>query len=95
MPFDTYIQFVHLIDEHDNQLVAQSDRQLGQIIYPADAWQPGEVIVDRVILDLPAGNATDRYQLRAGVYQYPSLQRLRVPGTADNSVLLGPITVTP
>ena len=95
MPFGTYTQFIHLINPRDNQIAAQVDRQLGRVIYPVDAWQPGEVIVDQVVLDVPAGDAEDHYQLRAGVYLYPSLQRLHVPGGSDDSVSLGEVTASP
>lgn len=93
MPPDRYVGFLHLIDPATGGPVAQDDHALGQESYPFNAWQPGEVIRERFTLaippDLPAGD----YPLRLGVYTWPSLTRLTVPGSADNVVALPPARI--
>jgi hypothetical protein len=93
MPAGTYIGFVHLLDSTGSTLIAQSDHQLGQDLYPVNAWQPDEVVIDHYRLAIPAGAAPGQYVLRVGVYTWPSLERLAVPGHGDNLIELLPVTV--
>ncbi len=93
LPPDRYVGFLHLIDPATGGPAAQDDHALGRESYPLNAWQPGEVIRERFTLaippDLPAGD----YPLRLGVYTWPSLTRLTVPGSADNVVALPPARI--
>ncbi len=90
---DTYTLFVHVFLPDGTALVAQTDRVLGQAVYPVNAWGADEVVVDTVGLSVPAEAAPGAYPLRVGVYRYPSLARLPVPGTAENVIELPPLIV--
>jgi hypothetical protein len=95
MPPGTYMGFVHLFTPDGAALVAQSDRQLGQYRYPVNAWQPGEVVIDSQSLSVPDQAAAGHYVLRAGVYLWPSLERLTVSEFANNLIELRPLNVQP
>lgn len=58
-----FTPFVHLED-------AQGQRwsQVETFAYPAEQWSPGEVIVQRVDVPIPAGAPPDDYRLRVGLF---------------------------
>ena len=78
-----YTVFTHLVGQDGNP-VFQLDNMPQQNRYLTSLWSPGEVILDDygVLLppDLPAGT----YQLRVGLYQLETGQRVPLrDGTAD------------
>jgi 4-amino-4-deoxy-L-arabinose transferase-like glycosyltransferase len=87
MPPAMYVSFVHLINAGAT-LVAQDDHILGQESYPLTAWQPDEIIRENYTLALPAHLEPGEYQLWLGIYRWPELERLAVPGNPDNVVIL-------
>ena len=93
MPADTYTQFVHLMTADRTTLLAQVDRVLGRAVYPVNAWGDADVIADTVELTIPPGTTAGAYPLSIGVYRYPSLERLTVPGSPDNILALGTLLV--
>lgn len=94
MPPGDYIVFIHLLDADGQNLVGQSDHALGHNRYPVGAWQTGEVVADDHALALPADLPPGRYTLRAGVYTWPSLERLPVStGHPDRLLDFGPVVV--
>ena len=93
LPQGTFIGFIHLYDMETNSLVAQEDHVLGQVQYPLNAWQPDEVVIEHYSLQIPHDQASARYGLRIGVYTWPDLVRLTVPGNPDDIVELKPIDV--
>jgi hypothetical protein len=94
LPQGTYVGFVHLFDPAA-ALVAQNDHLLGGESYPLGAWQPDEVVVETYGLLVPEDAALGSYALRAGIYTWPDLDRLAVPGHADDIVELGTVEVAP
>ena len=89
-----YVLFVHVVD-NQGQKVAQRDAALRGDDYPTSHWQPGEVVVDRADVQLPALPAGD-YRLEIGLYDAADGQRLPVSGLAEaanGSVALTTITV--
>jgi hypothetical protein len=92
VPAGTYMGFAHLVDPATNELLAQDDHRLGQAQYPVNAWQPGEVVVDRYELPVSAA-AAEEVVVRIGAYTWPDLARLPVPGHADNVIYLQPVMV--
>lgn len=94
LPYD-YALFVHLIDAGGNR-VAQRDAPLRQDEYPSSRWQPGEIVVDRADLPLPA-LPPGRYDLRIGVYRMDTGERLPLaepaPGSDGSTLLLTTIEV--
>jgi 4-amino-4-deoxy-L-arabinose transferase-like glycosyltransferase len=88
--------FVHLVDG-DGALVAQSDA-LPAAGYTTDRWIAGEYVVDIHTLALPAvpaatGNWGERVQLRTGMYDPITGDRLPVFDGAGNPVPDGVVTL--
>lgn len=71
----TLVRFVHLVDDQD-QIIAQADTIPGAGRVDMSLWQPGEYVVDQVVLRLPEGSAPPR-RLYLGLYD-PSTGK-RVP----------------
>jgi hypothetical protein len=89
-----YRVFVHLLDALGHK-VAQSDGEPALWVRPTSSWAPGEEIVDRHGMLLSGELAPGVYQLRVGLYDPASGQRLHLVGSADDGVTIGPIKVQP
>ncbi len=72
-----YTVFNHLLDEH-GELVAGYDSQPVNGSYPTSIWSPGERILDRRHLPIPAALKPGHYRLAIGLYYQPTGQRLPV-----------------
>ena len=70
-----YTVFSHLLDEQD-QIVAGYDSQPVNDSYPTSLWSPGERVLDRHLLPIPASLPPGRYHLAIGLYYQPTGQRL-------------------
>jgi 4-amino-4-deoxy-L-arabinose transferase-like glycosyltransferase len=95
---DDYMGFIHLLGP-DGQLVTQDDHELGRGFYRVYFWQPDEIVRERYELILPNDAPRGDYSFRAGVYRFPSLERLGVRSadvpTQDNTVTFGTLRVEP
>jgi 4-amino-4-deoxy-L-arabinose transferase-like glycosyltransferase len=93
------VRFVHLLGP-DGQLVAQQDTTPCQGGCPSSSWLPGEILVDRVELALPADLPPGSYTLAVGWYDAAApAQRLAAVDAAgqplaDNVLLLSELAVT-
>ncbi len=89
-----YTVFVHLIDAAGS-ILAQEDRQpfAGDQPYPSDLWLVGEVVADGHTLLIPVDAPSGEYRIRVGLYLQENGQRLSIPGTPDNAVIL-PVTLS-
>ncbi|MCB0242041.1 MAG: hypothetical protein KDI12_01445, partial [Anaerolineae bacterium] len=68
-PLDADVtSFVQLLASNDEK-VAQSDHQPGGVFYPSSMWQPGETLLDRHDLTIPANAAPGPYRLLVGLYR--------------------------
>ena len=67
-----YTAFVHLLDA-DGQLLTQLDRPPAG--YPTSDWQPGEIVVDTYIIQLP-DQLPAGVKVQTGFYYLPTLERL-------------------
>ena len=92
MPPNRYVAFAHLIDGN-GRLLTQDDHTLGQERYPLNAWRPGEVIREAYVLPIPADATPGEYHIALGIYTWPDLNRLAVPGNADNVAVVAPVRV--
>ena len=63
-----YTSFVQLLSP-DGSKAAQSDHLVGGVYYPTSLWQPGETLLDRHTLEVPAGAPPGPYQLFIGMYE--------------------------
>lgn len=77
-----YTVFVQLLDA-TGKLVAQLDSPPASGQLPSSSWQPGEIIADLHKIPLPAGLASGRYRLIAGMYQPATGARLGLIGGGD------------
>ena len=77
-----YTVFTHLVGP-EGALVAQHDSWPVIGFRPTTTWKPGEGIVDWHWLDLPAGVPAGIYELRVGLYDTQTGQRLNVPATGE------------
>jgi len=91
-PTTDYDAFVHLLDA-SGQRVAQSDHRPGGVYYPSSLWQPGELLADAHTIALPATLPPGTYTLHTGLYDKPTMKRLPIPGSPDDSLELGAILV--
>jgi hypothetical protein len=72
-----YHVFVHLVDEAGT-LVSQSDGVPDYDRYPFDEWAPGQTVVDSYDVPVPDGQSMASYELRVGIYDYDTGERLPV-----------------
>lgn len=79
---EDYTSFVHLLGEGPEPLV-QADGQPRSGDYPTSLWLPGEVVVDRKTLTLPADLSSADYTLAIGLYPAPGAPNL-TPGASDD-----------
>lgn len=92
---ENYHVFVHLLNA-DGDKLAQRDGGPVQWMRPTSAWQPGEIIVDRYGLLLPADLPYGSYSIAVGLYNPITGQRLPVSaGPGDYAIELGPVAVQP
>jgi hypothetical protein len=88
--------FVHLLNV--NQVLQASDGDSGDGFFPLRLWQPGQVIVDERLINVPPG--VDRAQLliEMGIYDRTTNQRVNVieatPPVIDQALLLGGATAS-
>lgn len=94
MPSADYTVFVHLLDGN-GQLVAQSDLTPGNGYAPTSRWTPGEAVVDRHGLILPAGVAPGRYDVMVGLYEAMTGVRVPLVSAEGDAFLLTQIDVQP
>ena len=80
---ERYKVFVHLLDP-EGALVAQTDSEPGGGFALTDRWQPGENLIDRYGVLLPAELPTGDYTLWMGMY---GLSGERLPVTRDGQAL--------
>ncbi|MCC6191168.1 MAG: hypothetical protein IT318_19275 [Anaerolineales bacterium] len=71
-----YMVFVHLRDMPDDSYAQGDSLPLGGA-YPTWLWQPGEIVLDPHVLELPAGSSpTPPLDLYVGLYDVDTNQRL-------------------
>lgn len=87
-PID-YTLFVHLYNAADER-VAQRDLPLRYSDYPTSGWVPGEFVIDRADMPLPALAPGD-YQLRIGLYN--AADGTALPAAGGAPVVLATITI--
>jgi hypothetical protein len=97
-----YTFFIHLLGPPnpatDSSLWGQHDAQPGDGTYATLAWDVGEIVVDEYVVPIPREALPGTYELVAGFYYLPTLERLPViggPGQSTNDrVLLKQVYIT-
>ena len=82
---DDYTVFVHLLAQ-DGSKAAQRDARPCDGKCPTNAWQPGEIILDRYQLALDPGAPAGPYHLAVGLYLLETGDRATVVGRDDKMV---------
>jgi hypothetical protein len=83
-PTADHTLFVHLLDA-SGQLITQLDRPAGGTISPTSTWREGELWRDTYPVQLPEEAPNGQYTLRIGMYDWPSLERLPITNTNEDS----------
>ena len=78
-PEEDYTIFIHLLDDA-GQLLTQSDAPPRHGRYPTSAWQPGDIIPDEHVLEIPALSPGQQVHLRTGMYHPDTLERIPAHG---------------
>jgi hypothetical protein len=87
-PETDYTTFLHL-QNAAGKIVAQQDNPPVGGTYPTSLWSPGEIIPDKILLDVPPDlDPTATYHLLVGLYDLKTGKRLSVPGFIDNAITL-------
>lgn len=77
-----YTFFVHLLGPDNpatgTPLWAQRDAQPADGTYPTHGWDVGEIVIDEYVLVIPKELPPGEYELSAGFYYLPTLERLAV-----------------
>lgn len=81
-PAADYIPFVHLEDAWGKRW-----SQVETFAYPAEQWQPGEIIVQHIDVPIPAGTPPGDYRLRVGLFE--TEQGTRLPLLDSNGRFAG------
>jgi hypothetical protein len=71
-----YTLFLHLSSTADEPPLAQTDALIGSGL-PTGAWRPGDLVHDRVLLQVPDNMPVGTYELLLGVYFWQSGERLQ------------------
>ncbi len=90
-----YTVFTHLIGR-DEELIAQKDNMPVNDTVPTTCWRPGEIIVDRYEITVPAEAPSGNYRLETGLYRWQTGERLPTQGEGaitDGRVILTTIAV--
>jgi hypothetical protein len=82
--------FVHMVAP-DGAGIAQWDGPPLDGSYTTDAWRPGETILQRVGLEIPADAPLGEARLAHGWYDWRTGQRLPVQGSAEDAVTIGSV----
>ncbi len=77
-----YSIFVH-VDNAERQTVALADGAPTGGLFPMVDWEPGDLIVDQRVVDLPSDLSPGTYRLNVGVYQPETGERLPVISEGD------------
>ena len=95
-----YTVFVHLLGPENpasgGPLWSQNDSEPCHGFYPTSSWAPGEIIIDRVVLNVPADAPPGTYGIAMGFYDVWSGERLAVRGDSvaeHNLVVLGDVEI--
>lgn len=76
--------FVHLLSIPAGRLVGQHDGDPVGGYTPTSRWYPGEIVLDEHDITMPKDLSPGKYRLIAGLYRFPTLDRLKVSAGSDS-----------
>jgi hypothetical protein len=74
---EDYTVFVQVLDQ-SGRLVTQKDNQPVEGTYPTSVWQTDVIVPDTYLVPIPPQVRSGDYRMIAGMYLFPSLERLPV-----------------
>ncbi len=89
-----YSAFVHLVAP-TGELIGQADYLLGGWLYPTSAWPEGYLLAMPSLMFIPPDALPGTYQVRVGVYQADTGERLPLAGEQTDFAVLSTLTVEP
>jgi hypothetical protein len=93
-----YTVFVHLLAGYNpatgGPVWAQDDSRPLAGGHPTTRWQPGQVVVDRHVVDVPEGTPPGTYQVAVGLYDALTGDRLSVENADLDQIVIGEIDIT-
>lgn len=99
-----YTVFVHLVADqplpNGDTVLTNNDRQPIGASYPTSGWLPGETILDRHLLIIPADAPAGTYHIHVGMYLLETLTRLPAADSAGkpisgDTIELGTVEIAP
>jgi hypothetical protein len=98
-PLDNdYTVFVHLIGGYNpatgGPVWAQDDSWPLSGGHPTTRWLPGQIVVDRHVLEVPEGTPPGVYQIEVGLYDALTGERLSVLDADLDRIVVGEIELT-
>ncbi|MBN1428970.1 MAG: hypothetical protein JXB07_11340 [Anaerolineae bacterium] len=78
--------FVHIYDA-EGTIVVQQDRIPLSGTRPTTSWAPGEILTDRYAILIPGDTPPDCYQIRIGIYNATTRERIKLPDDSEFWVL--------
>ena len=91
-PDADYTTFAQLVDAQGRK-VGQQDARPHDGSLPTNTWIRGDIVRDNLTIPVAADAAPGTYNVDLGMYLLSTMQRLRVAGTDQNAIVLGPVTV--
>ncbi|KAA3658504.1 MAG: hypothetical protein DWQ04_24915 [Chloroflexi bacterium] len=92
LPFtEPHQVFTHLVA--GGELVAQHDGAPECNMNPTTRWEPGQIIPDTHLIDIPPGMSLGPVTLLVGMYNLETLVRLPIQTGGDDTILLGEILI--
>lgn len=92
-----YTVFVHLLGPYNpatgGPVWAQDDGYPLAGGHPTSRWQVGQMIADRHILHIPPQAPPGVYRIEVGMYDASTGERLLIPGSPENRILLGEVEI--
>ena len=76
---------MHVVDKATGQVIAQNDHQPDGGWFPTNYWLKGDVINDQFGIPLPPGTDVGQVELRVGMYNAQTQERLSAVNIASQS----------
>jgi hypothetical protein len=80
---ERYIVFIHLLDAQ-GRVESQGDREPANGWFRTDRWETGNVIADRYKLELSTTISPGQYEIKVGLYNVATNQRLWTDTNQDH-----------